>query len=103
MLTLSDKTFQSRLFTGTGKFSSNRVMLEAIEASGSELVTVALKRVDIQNQSDDLLGHLNMPGLSLLPNTSGVRNASEAVFAAQLAREALGTNLIKIAIQTDPN
>ena len=102
MLTLSDKTFQSRLFTGTGKFSSNRVMLEAIEASGSELVTVALKRVDIQNQSDDLLGHLNMPGLSLLPNTSGVRNASEAVFAAQLAREALGTNLIKIEIHPDP-
>lgn len=102
MLTLSSKTFHSRLFTGTGKFSSNQVMSDAIQASGSELVTVALKRIDMQDQTDDLLRHLNLPGLSLLPNTSGVRNAEEAVLAAQLAREALGTNLIKVEIHPDP-
>jgi len=102
MLTLSDKIFHSRLFTGTGKFSSNQVMADAIDASGSELVTVALKRIDMQDQTDDLLRHLNLPGVSLLPNTSGVRNAEQAVLAAQLAREALGTNLIKVEIHPDP-
>jgi thiazole synthase len=102
MLKISDKTFRSRLFTGTGKFSSNQVMAVAIRASGSELVTVALKRVDMHEQEDDMLSHLDMPGLSILPNTSGVRNAKEAVFAAQLAREALGTNLVKVEIHPDP-
>ncbi len=102
MLKIGDKTFQSRLFTGTGKFSSIAVMAEAIKASGSELVTVALRRIDINNPKDDIISHLKMPGLSLLPNTSGVRNAKEAVFAAQLAREALGTNLIKLEIHPDP-
>lgn len=101
-LTIADKTFNSRLFTGTGKFNSNQIMQSAIEASGSELVTVALKRVDIENTNDDILNHLNIPGVSLLPNTSGVRNAKEAVFAAQLAREALGTNWLKLEIHPDP-
>jgi len=101
MITFANKQFQSRLFTGTGKFSSNSTMAEAIEASGSELVTVALRRVDVKDQADDLLAHLDKPGLSLLPNTSGVRTAREAVFAAQLAREALGTNLIKVEIHPD--
>lgn len=102
MLTIGNKKFHSRLFTGTGKFSSNKIMAEAIKASGSELVTVALKRVDLQNPEDDILNHLNQPGLSILPNTSGVRNAKEAVFSAQLAREALGTNFIKLEIHPDP-
>lgn len=93
--------FTSRLFTGTGKFSSNRQMAEAIAASGSELVTVALKRVDLQTPQDDLLAHLNLPGVHLLPNTSGVRTSAEAVFAAQLAREALETNWIKLEIHPD--
>jgi len=102
MLKISDKTFRSRLFTGTGKFSSNHIMAEAIRASGSELVTVALKRVEVHEQEDDMLRHLDIHGLSILPNTSGVRDAREAVFAAQLAREALGTNLIKVEIHPDP-
>ena len=91
-LVIGDKTFNSRLFTGTGKFSSNELMRDAIIESGSELVTVALKRVDLQDENDDMISHLNHPNLNLLPNTSGVRNAKEAVFAAELAREALGTN-----------
>lgn len=77
-------------------------MGEAILASCSELVTVALKRVNIGDDTDDMLRHLQHPTLNLLPNTSGVRNAKEAIFAAQLAREALGTNWVKLEIHPDP-
>lgn len=102
LLTIADKTFSSRLFTGTGKFSSAKTMREAILASESELVTVALKRVDLANEHDAILTHLTEKHLHLLPNTSGVRTAKEAVFAAQLAREALGTNWVKLEIHPDP-
>ncbi len=101
-LKIADKTFNSRLFTGTGKFSSNNLMEEAIIASESELVTVALKRVDMDNTQDDILNHLRNPRINLLPNTSGVRNAKEAIFVAQMAREALGTNWLKLEIHPDP-
>jgi thiazole synthase len=101
MLTIADKTFHSRLFAGTGKFGSLPVMEEALFASGSELVTVALRRVDAESKGDDLLSYLRHPRLHLLPNTSGVRNAREAVFAAELAREALGTNWLKLEIHPD--
>lgn len=102
MLKIADKTFQSRLFLGTGKFGSSQQMEEAVLASGSELVTVALKRVDLETDTDSLLSHLQHPHIHLLPNTSGVRNAKEAVFAAQLAREALETNWLKLEIHPDP-
>ncbi|HEY4205409.1 MAG TPA: thiazole synthase [Puia sp.] len=115
MLTIANKTFNSRLFTGTGKFGSSEVMEEAILASGSELVTVALKRVELPGRgglrgelhrseggANDLLFHLRHPHIHLLPNTSGVRNAKEAVFAAELAREALETNWLKLEIHPDP-
>ena len=113
MLTIADKTFSSRLFTGTGKFGSSAIMEEAILASGSELVTVALRRVDVRGDvqgaaggwnggAGDLLYHLRHPHLHLLPNTSGVRNAKEAIFAAELAREALGTNWLKLEVHPDP-
>lgn len=101
-LKIADKTFNSRLFTGTGKFSSSKLMEEALLASESELVTVALKRVDVKNEQDDILTHLKHPTINLLPNTSGVRNAKEAVFAAQLAREALETNWVKVEVHPDP-
>jgi thiazole synthase len=102
MLKIADQTFSSRLFTGTGKFSSAKEMESALIASASELVTVALKRVDLKTKDDDILHHLKYPHINLLPNTSGVRNAKEAVFAAQLAREALETNWIKLEIHPDP-
>jgi len=108
MLTIADKTFHSRLFTGTGKFGSLPVMEDALLARGSELVTVALRRVDVHSRVDlhsgegDLLRYLRHPRLHLLPNTSGVRNAREALFAAELAREALGTNWLKLEIHPDP-
>lgn len=102
MLKIADKIFKSRLFTGTGKFSSATEMEKALLASESELVTVALKRVDLKGNDDDILIHLNHPHINLLPNTSGVRNAKEAVFAAQMARESLETNWIKLEIHPDP-
>ncbi|WP_205510050.1 thiazole synthase [Longitalea arenae] len=102
MLTIANKTFNSRLFTGTGKFSAAGLMEDALLASGSELVTVALKRVDMNDPQDDILRHLRHPHINLLPNTSGVRTAKEAVFAAQLAREALQTNWLKLEIHPDP-
>lgn len=102
MLKLADKTFHSRLFTGTGKFSSAPLMEEALLASGSELVTVALKRVDVHQPQDNILSHLKHPQFNLLPNTSGVRTAKEAIFAAELAREALETNWLKLEIHPDP-
>lgn len=102
MLKIADKEFESRLFTGTGKFSSSLLMEEALLASGSELVTVALRRVNLDDTEDDILSHLNHPVFNLLPNTSGVRTAKEAVFAAQLAREALETNWLKLEIHPDP-
>lgn len=101
-LKIADKEFNSRLFTGTGKFRSNDEMEEALLASGSELVTMALKRVDVQDEKDDIMQHLKHEQFNWLPNTSGVRNAKEAVFAAQLAREALETNWIKLEIHPDP-
>ncbi|WP_422358753.1 thiazole synthase [Reichenbachiella sp.] len=101
-LTIAGKNFKSRLFTGTGKFKSNQDMQEALEASESELVTVALKRVDVKDQNDQIIKHLSHERINLLPNTSGVRNAREAVFAAELAREALETNWVKLEIHPDP-
>ena len=102
LFNIGDKTFQSRLFLGTGKFGSNEEMESAILASESELVTVALKRIDLETDTDAILSHLNHPKINLLPNTSGARNAKEAVFAAQLAREALETNWVKLEIHPDP-
>lgn len=101
MLTIADTTFTSHLFTGTGKYTSSRVMQEAIAASGSQLVTMAMKRIDLSQGHDDILAPLRELGIKLLPNTSGANNAPEAVFAAQLAREALGTNWIKLEIHPD--
>ena len=89
MLRIADKTFESHLFTGTGKFAAPEVMVEAIRASGSQLVTLAMKRVDLRQRNDAILAPLLAAGVNLLPNTSGAKTAEEAVFAARLAREAL--------------
>lgn len=101
-LIIGGRTFTSRLFVGTGKFRSNTEMAEAIRASQTQMVTVAMKRIDMDNPEDDMLRHVTADHIQLLPNTSGVRNAEEAVLAAQLAREAFGTNFIKLEIHPDP-
>lgn len=101
-LIIGGKKFTSRLFVGTGKFRSNDVMAAAIKASGSQMVTVAMKRIDMDNREDEMLSHIMADGIQLLPNTSGVRDADEAVLAAQLSREAFGTDFIKLEIHPDP-
>ena len=101
-LIIAGRELSSRLFLGTGKFRSNQEMQQAIEASGTEMVTLAMKRVEMGDANDDMLAHIPHQSLQLLPNTSGVRDAEEAVFAAQLAREAFGTNWLKLEIHPDP-
>lgn len=102
ILKVGDRTFNSRLFVGTGKFSSDDLTRKAIISSGTELVTVALKRVDPAfGTHDHLIEAISAPGVQILPNTSGAQDAEEAIFAARLAREALGTNLLKLEIHPD--
>lgn len=101
-LIIGGREFNSRLFVGTGKFRSNELMEQAILASGTEMVTVAMKRIDMDDKEDEMLHHIMHEGIQLLPNTSGVRDAQEAVLAAQLAREAFETNFIKLEIHPDP-
>ncbi len=101
-LVIGGREFGSRLFMGTGKFSSNILMQQAIAASGTEMVTMAMKRIDMSNAHDDMLEHIKNDKIQLLPNTSGVRDAAEAVLAAQLARECFKTNFIKLEIHPDP-
>ncbi len=103
ILKIGNREFSSRLFVGTGKFSSNQLMLNAILASESEMITVAMKRIDLENgDDDDMLHHINREKVQFLPNTSGVRDAKEAVLAAQLARDCFGTDFIKLEIHPDP-
>ncbi|UII25099.1 thiazole synthase [Fulvivirga maritima] len=99
-LKIANKVFNSRLILGSGKFSNPGLMSAAITASATELVTVALKRVNLGSEQDDMLEAVG--SVDLLPNTSGVRTAREAVFAAEMAREALGTNWLKLEIHPDP-
>ena len=101
-LIIAGRTFKSRLFLGTGKFRSNAEMKAAIAASGTEMVTVAMKRIELGDSEDDMLAHVVRPEIQLLPNTSGVRDAEEAVFAAQMSREAFGTPWLKLEIHPDP-
>ncbi|MDC8105761.1 thiazole synthase [Chryseobacterium sp. B21-037] len=102
MLTIAGRSFESRLFLGTGKFGNLAEMTQSIIASESNMVTMALKRIDAQSEDDGILTALQPTNTHLLPNTSGARTAKEAVLAAQLAREALETNWVKLEIHPDP-
>ena len=102
MLRIADKTFSSRLLLGSGKFASPQFMQQAIAASGTQMVTLALKRLKLDKPQDDLLTPLRAMNIQLLPNTSGAKSAKEAVFAAELAREALQTPWLKLEIHPDP-
>ncbi|MBM4104278.1 MAG: thiazole synthase [Planctomycetes bacterium] len=101
-LIIAGKEFESRLFIGTGKFASNQIMAKAISASGTQMVTVALRRVDIDNPNDNLLAAIDRRKYLLLPNTSGARDAAEAVRLARLARAATGIAWIKLEVTPDP-
>jgi len=102
-LTIAGRQLRSRLFLGTGKFSSPEIMARALEASGAEVVTVALRRVELDNPQDDILSHIDRAKYLLLPNTSGARDANEAVRIARLAREASGINWLKLEVTPEPN
>jgi thiazole synthase len=102
-LTIADRTFDSRLLVGTGKFASPKVMSQALATSGSEIVTVALRRVDIDNPADNTLAEIDRNKYLLLPNTSGARNAEEAIRLSRLARAATGIRWVKLEVTPDPN
>lgn len=97
MLTIAGKTLTSRLFVGTGKFSSNTLMRDALVASGTNVVTVALRRVDFNAPTENIVDFIP-ESVQLLPNTSGARNAEEAVRIARVCRQALKTNWIKLEV-----
>ena len=101
-LVIAGVELTSRLFVGTGKYSSGAVMRASLAATGTQLVTVALRRVRTDGRADEILDHLEPERYRLLPNTSGVRDAKEAVLAAELARDALETNWLKLEIHPDP-
>src|ERR1043165_8267894 len=104
-LKIAGREFSSRLIVGTGKFSSNEVMRDALVASGTELVTVALRRADISGKRDpfaNILDFIDPKRFLLLPNTSGARNADEAVRLARLAVAAGLPNWLKLEIHPDP-
>lgn len=104
MLKLGNIEFKSRLILGTGKFSDTATMIEAIKASGTELVTVALRRFNRERPGDDLCTPLaKLKNVRLMPNTSGAMNAKEAVRAAQLGRELSGSPLVKVEIHPNPH
>ena len=101
---LKGHAFRSRLLLGTGKFSSPEIMVKAVEASRAGIVTVALRRFNKTEAPDDLFGPLSrIPGITLMPNTSGAQNAKEAVLAAQLAREICGSPFVKVEIHPNPH
>lgn len=103
-LKLGNYEFGSRLILGTGKFSNTETMIRAIKASGTELVTVALRRFNREKPSDDLCAPLaKLKNVKLMPNTSGAMNAKEAVRAAQLGRELSGSPFVKVEIHPNPH
>jgi thiazole synthase len=104
-LKIGDRQFTSRLLVGTGKFSSNEVMRDALVASGTEIVTVALRRADLSGKGDpfaNILDFIDPKRFLVLPNTSGARNAEEAVRLARLAATAGLPTWLKLEIHPDP-
>jgi thiazole synthase len=101
-LVIAGRSFSSRVMVGTGKFSSAAVMKAAVEASGAEIVTVALRRVDLDAPSDNMLAALDMNKYLVLANTSGARDANEAIRLARIARDGGLPPWVKIEVTPDP-
>lgn len=102
VLRIGEYTFTSRLFIGSSRYPNQQVMLDAIEASGAQVVTVAIRRVNLNDPSQQgVLDVLDRSKYTILPNTAGCFTAKDAVLTAQLAREALGTNLVKLEVIGD--
>ena len=102
-LIIGGKEFSSRLMTGTGKHRSTEEMLASAEASGCEIITVAIRRLNLDDPNEKtLLDHLDWDRYQILPNTAGCRTPEEAVFTAKLAREVTGSDWIKVEVIPDP-
>ncbi len=99
---IGSRKFKSRLMLGTGKFSSHEVMGDALGASGTEIVTVALRRVDLTKPETNTLNFIDRDRYQLLPNTSGARDAKEAITLARLAREAGLGDWVKVEVVPEP-
>ncbi len=101
-LVIAGKAFQSRLLIGTAKYPNPQTMLAAIEASGAEIVTVSIRRINVQETANEsIIKYLEEKNLFFLPNTAGCYTAKDAVLTAQLARESLNTNWIKLEVIGD--
>jgi thiazole synthase len=101
-LTIADRTFHSRLLLGTGKYSDPAVMKTAFEVSGTEVITVALRRVNLDGKGDEnLINAIDQERYLLLPNTAGCYTAEEAIRTARLARELGGWNWVKLEVIGD--
>lgn len=101
-LVIAGRSYSSRLLVGTGKFRSHDVMRDALQASGAEIVTVALRRVDLTRVGEGDVLDFVPPAMTLLPNTSGAVDADEAVRLARLGRAATGADLVKLEVTPDP-
>ncbi|MEK6790402.1 MAG: thiazole synthase [Deltaproteobacteria bacterium] len=98
---LGKREFTSRLMVGTGKYPSFDIMKQAIAASGAEVVTVAVRRVNLDGKGESLLDHIDRKRYTLLPNTAGCYTAEEAIRTARLSREALDTEFVKLEVIGD--
>ncbi len=101
-LTIAGRSFSSRLLMGTGKFRSPEEMSKSLDASGTQIVTVALRRVDLDDPQDHILSYVDRSKYLILPNTSGARNAGEAVRLARLARAAGVSDWVKLEVTPEP-
>jgi thiazole synthase len=102
-LIIGSYRFASRLFVGTGKYPSLEIMQAAHAASGAEVVTVAMRRIHLDDPTGKtLIDYIDRTKFTILPNTAGCFTAKDAILTAQLAREALGTDLIKLEVIGDP-
>ena len=102
-LVIAGKEFGSRLMVGTGRHRSMEEMVSSIEASGAEIITVAIRRLDLDNPNEkNILDYFDWGKYTILPNTAGCKTAEEAIFTAHLAREVTGSNWLKLEVIPDP-
>lgn len=101
-LVIADKTLSSRLFVGTGKYRTYEEMINALAASGTEMVTVALKRIDLESNEKTILDHIDWDKYHILPNTAGCQTVDEALYTARLAKTMGLSDWIKLEVIPDP-
>ena len=102
-LEIAGKRFKSRLIAGTGKYRTVEEMVQALDASGTEMVTVAIRRLDLDNPKEKtILDHLDWDKYTVLPNTAGCKTLEEALFVARLGRSVTQSNWVKLEVIPDP-